>query len=289
MRQFLHFIFALCALLPVACVTSPSTPPHTGADLTSSPVTTDLAGASAMSSRLAVVRVRCASTHKAGTAFLHQSGRYITAAHVIEGCPQGGLQLINASGASTSASAFALDFDRDLGLLTPAENLAGIPLRLAAQGTTPTLGSLLSTWGFPDGYSGFPPLLCVGYFSGSELVRLDPGKSPRRQYVVNGAFNHGNSGGPILLIESGVVVGVVSNKLQPFPENIASVLKALKAQKSGFVYTRTFNDGHQEQVSEGQIIAEVLDFLRAQTQLVVGRAVTLSDLREFLQSHGLAP
>ena len=48
-------------------------------------------------------------------------------------------------------------------------------------------------------------------------------------------------------------------------------------------------NGQTKNVSEAQIVAEILQFLRGQTQLVVGHAVILDDLKAFLSSQGLTP
>ena len=61
-----------------------------------------------------------------------------------------------------------------------------------------------------------------------------------RQWVVNAAFNRGNSGGPVVLIETGEVIGVVSSKLAPISPTAKSALDALEQQKSGFTYEGTF-------------------------------------------------
>jgi hypothetical protein len=42
-------------------------------------------------------------------------------------------------------------------------------------------------------------------------------------------------------------------------------------------------------MSEAQVVEYVLEYLRSQTQLVIGYAVTVIDLRSFLGSQGLAP
>jgi len=106
---------------------------------------------------------------------------------------------------------------------------------------------------------------------------------------VNAAFNGGNSGGPVLNAEDGSVIGVVSSKLAPIPPIIESALMALQQQSSGFMYTKTLPDGSQESISEGRVIGDVLRYLRSQTQLVLGHAVTSYDLRQFLINNGIEP
>ena len=141
----------------------------------------------------------------------------------------------------------------------------------------------MSTWGYPGGYSGADPLLTVGYLSGHEQV------NGRERYVVNAAFNAGNSGGPLLQLETGAVIGVVASKLAPLPNHVRTILEKMAQQKSGMQWTYTLPDGTQRNVSEAQIIAEVLQFLRSQTQLVVGHCVTLDNLKAYLTSQRLPP
>jgi hypothetical protein len=107
--------------------------------------------------------------------------------------------------------------------------------------------------------------------------------------VVNAAFNGGNSGGPVVSLQDGSVIGVVSTKLAPEPQLIAMMLKELSTQKFGFKYTASFGDGREVSFSEGQVIAEILDYLRSQVQLVIGHAVRAQDLRAFLQERGVEP
>jgi hypothetical protein len=109
------------------------------------------------------------------------------------------------------------------------------------------------------------------------------------RWVVNAAFNAGNSGGPLLQVETGEIIGVVSSKLAPISQEAAAALKALQNAKSGLVYQGKRPDGSTFEISEGQVVATVLTELRRQVQLVIGKAVTVDDLRNFLQSHGVTP
>jgi hypothetical protein len=93
----------------------------------------------------------------------------------------------------------------------------------------------------------------------------------------------------VLSQEDGSIIGVVSSKLAPIPSYIESALDALANQKSGFVYTRTLASGKTENISEGQVVAEVLTYLRSQTQLVLGHAVTSQDLKAFLKKEDVEP
>ncbi len=253
----------------------------------SAPMTTDLAGKSGIVVAQSVFRVLVPFKNKGGTAFLHKSGKVITAAHIVKDCSSADVFLIDSQGQRHSVDKIVSDNNYDLALLTVKTELKRPALPISNNDKF-SVGAQLTTWGFPGGYNGLVPLLSVGYLSGSETVTSDSGKLINR-WVVNAAFNSGNSGGPLINIEDGTVIGIVISKLAPIPLYIESALEALKNQESGFSYTKTLADGTTEKVSEGQIIADILDYLRSQTQLVVGYAVSLEDLKTFLKEKGIEP
>jgi len=219
-----------------------------------------------------VYRVLCPDRNSAGTAFGHRSGQIITAEHVVRGCDPKKLQMIAPSRAITSVTAVASDPELDLALLTPSvSDFVKVPLDVTSD-TTFTMGAQLSTWGFPEGYGGLVPLLSVGYLAGVDERNLKPNVILRK-WVVNGAFNRGNSGGPVLETKTAKVVGVISSKLAPMPKELESHIEELEKNGS----------------AEGQTIAKVLQHLRRQTQLVIGFATMTKDLRQFLQKNGVEP
>jgi hypothetical protein len=55
------------------------------------------------------------------------------------------------------------------------------------------------------------------------------------------------------------------------------------------MYTKTMPDGTKANVSEGQIIGDVLTYLRSQTQLVLGHAATSEALRAFFKANKIDP
>jgi|LQYC01.1.fsa_nt_gi S1-C subfamily serine protease len=253
----------------------------------SAPITTASAGQQGEIASQSVMRIVCKSTNMGGTGFLHKSGRIISAAHVVAGCPQADLVIVTPSRKILTVKSLSTDLHLDLALITPSETLSG-PALLISQKTEIAVGTPVTTWGFPAGYNGLMPLLTVGYLSGVDRLQTPNGSSPAR-WVINAAFNGGNSGGPVLSQEDGSIIGVVSSKLAPIPSYIESALDALANQKSGFVYTRTLASGKTENISEGQVVAEVLTYLRSQTQLVLGHAVTSQDLKAFLKKEDVEP
>jgi S1-C subfamily serine protease len=250
------------------------------------PVNTDSAGKARVAAHKSVVHVMCPKEDWAGTGFVHKSGKIITAQHVIHPCSE--IFIVPSEGPPILSSVIASDEDLDLALLVPGSPMDEIGLPISTR-TDLVVGTQVSTWGFPAGYPGREPLLSVGYLAGATPVKTASNGSKIQQWVVNAAFNGGNSGGPLLDIETGEVIGVVASKLAPISPSAASALEALKGQQSGFMYTATRPDGSKFNISEGQVVELVLRDLRNQIQLVIGMAVRADDLTKFLRSHQLEP
>lgn len=287
--MFRYIVFVVSFLL-AGCTSMSSISPHKPSELqvpTATIVTTDSAGKAAEAAKLGVLRVICRPTSLGGTGFLHKSGNVLTAAHVVASCRPQDLILLTSNGQQFAVSNVTTDDDKDLALLRPVAKLPGSPLSISTE-STPVIGAQVSTWGYPGGYDGLQPLLSVGYLSGTQEFSVASRPSVRR-WVINAAFNGGNSGGPVLSVEDGRVIGVVSSKLAPLPESIAQILNVLSAQRAILQYERVNADGTKTSLSEGQIVAEVLNYLRSQVQLVIGYSVTTQDLSEFLTVNGIAP
>jgi S1-C subfamily serine protease len=99
-------------------------------------------------------------------------------------------------------------------------------------------------------------LLSVGYLSGYSQ-HSDPPDYPQetKHYVVNGAFNPGNSGGPVFSEGDEKVIGVVVSKLAPLSKFVASALTALANNASGIVFSRWDEKGNQKSLVESQVVA----------------------------------
>lgn len=252
----------------------------------SAPIDTDAAGRGGDAALKSVIRIICRAEGKAGTGFLHRSGKIVTAAHVIADCAQP--VVADASGTEVFGKVVARDDDADLALLSTTFPVGSNPISISPSSEF-QIGSQVTTWGFPGGYTGRQPLLSTGHLSGIQGFRRRSGKGLIKQWVVNAAFNSGNSGGPLIHIETGMIIGVVSSKLAPISEGSDRILKMLLDQKSGLVYTTKLPSGEEVSVSEASLIGRVLDELRGQVQLVVGYAATAEDLRAFLSSNGVEP
>lgn len=249
----------------------------------SAPLATDSAGRMGDIATESVFRVILAKQDRMGTGFLIARGNVLTAAHVIEGADPNDVIILMADGKKIPVDKIAADFDVDIAMLTPKTDIKARALPLAVMEHCP-VGSQVSTWGFRAGYFGKLPMLSVGYLSGKDVIRSPSGKLVGR-FVVNAAFNAGNSGGPLIDIESGLVLGIVAGKLAPIPPHIESALKALKNDRSVSAFSVTKSDGTTETVSNSQVLEQVLQYLRSQTQLVVGHAVLTGDIKTFLKKQ----
>jgi S1-C subfamily serine protease len=249
------------------------------------PIDTDSAGRGGDIATHAVVRLVCVAQNTVGTGFLHKSGNILTADHVVRGCSEP--QMVLPNGTLAPVTTIATDQDHDLALVKPRTPMTVPPLAIAATDSF-KVGTQVSTWGFPGGYFGLSPMLSVGYLAGIDAIRTNSGTIVR-QWVVNAAFNGGNSGGPLIHIETGTVFGVVSSKLAPISQEAAHILSLLENQKSGFAYTGKSADGKDIRFSEGQLIGMVLNELRRQVQLVIGKAVLREDLIAFLKANNIDP
>jgi S1-C subfamily serine protease len=254
---------------------------------TAAPMTTDLAGGSWTTAFPSVFRVLCPAKQSSGTGFLHKSGKIITAFHVVAGCTAQDIVLLGVQGQPFKVTNIVVDDVVDLALLTTAQDIKA-PTLAISESDRFVIGSQVSTWGYPAGYGGLAPLLSSGYLSGTDNLPGPSGK-PVTRIVVNAAFNSGNSGGPLVEIDANRVIGVVASKLAPLPEHIEMALKALKEAKYGLMFTKTKPDGTKETISEAQVIEEILQYLRSQTQLVIGHAVSAKDLRAFLTANKVEP
>lgn len=231
-----------------------------------------------------IVRVLCKARGSLGTGWVHNSGRVITAAHVVDGCQPAEIE-VHLGNRAVKVVDLKADTFIDLAVLETSERIPGG--LLIGTGENVAVGDVLVTWGFPFGYVGLDAMVSVGYLAAVGPVQTQT--KPVMRAFVNGAFNSGNSGGPVIELQGQTVVGVVHAKLAPLPADVQAALLALQKQSSGFVYTATTPDGKKFEFSEAQVVSRVLEHLRSQTQLVIGISVLLGDLREFLTKHGIKP
>jgi len=148
-----------------------------------------------------VLMIVCPKDAAKGTGFALAGGGVITTnSHVVGSCQAE--ELIGVSAVSTERVKFTKlqrDPSRDLALLCAEKPL---PFSLELNGNeNPFVDTEVETWGYPLRYEDPAPVLSRGYVAGYALGRDangQPKNPPVKHLIVNGAFNPGNSGGPLI-------------------------------------------------------------------------------------------
>src|SRR5712692_5172997 len=187
--------------------------------------TLDAAGPVQRTAIGSVFLMHCPNARTKGTGFLLKNGLVVTNAHVVAGCDAQQMVAKPSTGSDVRFSKMATDEVIDLALLRPATPLRG-GLDLGSE-RDPSVGTVVSTWGFPLTYNGPPPLLSVGYVAGFNREQEREGSRPVKHLVVNGAFNPGNSGGPLFQANDSKVIGVVVAKFHLYPPIVKQAIDAL--------------------------------------------------------------
>jgi S1-C subfamily serine protease len=254
------------------------------------PIATEwlLAAATTPGERSAIKSVfilHCPKSASKGTSFLLKTGIVVTNAHVVRGCEAKDLWALSPLNKTIRFSKLVADESPDLAILLPTERLEG-GFELGSS-IDPPLRSPVYTWGFPLGSKGPAPLLSVGYVAGYASAENNGRKV--KHFVVNGAFNPGNSGGPVF-IENGdnKIVGIVVNKWTLFSEQTDFVISVLEAGRSGGfggAFVRRMPDGTNKPIYNDQAIAAVLRDFYQDVQVMIGEAIAVSELRSFLKEN----
>ncbi len=221
----------------------------------------------------------CPKTSMKGTGFLLKNGLVVTNNHVVEGCTKDEMVADPLSN-SFGFTKMATDTNRDLALLHPAKHLDG-GLDLAPTDQDPMLETEVDTWGFPLTYNGPSPLLSRGYVAG--YVKDGQDGKEVKHLVINGAFNPGNSGGPLLSNKDNKVIGVVVAKFHLYPPEVKRAIDALSKNQNGLQYGAMDAEGKQIYVSEAQVVGSILEEFYKTTQVMIGEAISVSELRAFLK------
>jgi len=243
----------------------------------------DAVGETGRSAVNSVCMIVCPKISSKGTGFLLKNGWIVTNQHVIQGCSIAEIFAKTPFGDTITFSKLVIDVHRDLALLFPSKKLEG-GLSLGSDYDLP-VGSVVSTWGYPLGYNGPAPILSVGYLAGFAESRV--GTKTLKRLVVNGAFNPGNSGGPLFRSNDDRVIGIVVSKHAPITKFHESALKALARNQTGVVFTAIDERGNRKTFVESQIVADLLFYFRKLTQVMIGEATSVSELKNFLNENEL--
>jgi S1-C subfamily serine protease len=226
----------------------------------------------------------CTTTKMKGSGFLIDDGLVVTNNHVVSGCTADQMVGLTSEGTVVQFLNVATDADVDLALLKPSKPMRG-GLQLAAE-DKPPVGTPVSTWGYPLQFNGPSPLLSNGYIAG--FIEDGVGATKVKHLVINGAINPGNSGGPLFTLNSNKVIGIVVAKFLPYSPAVQKIISVMSNTSSGVIYNGTDASGHPATLSEAQIVADVLQEFYNGTQVMIGEAISVSELKEFIQKKGAA-
>jgi hypothetical protein len=235
-----------------------------------------------------VLRIECLMDNGKGTGFVVSStGFVVTNSHVIGHCAAVDLTAVSpVTEEPIKFSSMVKDDNRDLALLCPTKTLPA--LRLSEDDQAP-VETEVETWGYPLRYNLTAPVLSRGYIAGYDEGLDSQGhlKNPRVNHlIVNGAFNPGNSGGPLIDKATGKVVGIVVEKwglYSPFVEKaIAGLQHATATTSSGLSYVDP-TTGRTITLMNEQVTALALQELYNASQVMMGEAISVSELNAFIK------
>lgn len=285
MRRTATLVIALACLTRIhiaAQSAAPITLPS-NASIASQPVL-DAAGEEQRHAIGAIYLVVCPIDQISGSGFLLSNGLMVTNNHVIGTCDKNTLFALSSDNNRVLFAQIEKDVDRDLALLRPSELRSG-GLRLSAELRGPVPGTTVTTWGYPLLYNGVSPLLSVGYIAGYRDEKA--GNRTVKRIIVNGAFNPGNSGGPLLAAHSNEVVGVVVATYHMFPPQIDAAIQAFIKGGHGGMSTGTFSttdaNGKTTGLYDLQVVGIILEQFYQRTQVMLGEAISVSELRDFVR------
>lgn len=280
MRSSLLLIILSSAIALVAQTDVPTTVP-TSVNAT---IVLDAAGPDQRKALKDIYLIACPTGTGAviGTGFLIDSGIIVTNAHVVGTCDDKTLFGISTTSDKIHFNNIIKDTTRNLALLLPSIPIKG-GFKLAV-GESIEPGTEVSTWGYPFYYNGISPLLSVGYISGYRLA--DDNGGSVKHIIVNGAFNHGNSGGPLLVSRQAGVIGIVVSTSHFYSQQLKDIIDGLLKQQSGLmVGTRTDSDGSKHEMSEAQVTATALNEFYEKTQVMISEAIAVSELKAFMEAR----
>ncbi|MGD0383620.1 MAG: serine protease [Thermoguttaceae bacterium] len=234
---------------------------------------------------LSVVMVIVPSSGRKGTGWLVSDRHIITNEHVIRGGTVGTVIVQFSDGSAIPANGLLYDSLTDIAVLTLPNSVPYSPLKID---TSPMdIGTQVCTWGHPLGYNGPAPILSVGYLAGFNTHQPQGLSISQKRLVLNAALNPGNSGGPILAWGEQTVRGIAVSKHAPITPYLKSAIKVLNDNKYGVMYTSTDGQGNTHDFAESQIVAEILQYFREMTQVVIGEAIVPEDIIAFLDVYGI--
>ncbi|MFL5865303.1 MAG: S1C family serine protease [Solirubrobacteraceae bacterium] len=154
--------------------------------------------------RSAIVRIEAnvCGGEQIGTGFLIAPRLVATVAHAVHGAAS--IDLKQGGKVVASGTVIGEDQARDVALVQSSVPLTAQGLHLAAR--APELGESVAALGFP---LGLPLTVTQGSVSGLDRAVPIDGLRRRQMVQTDAAVNPGNSGGPLLSVDTGQVLGLV--------------------------------------------------------------------------------
>jgi hypothetical protein len=229
-----------------------------------------------------VYLINCNKTKSKGTGFAIKSGQIITNWHVVQNCIAKEITAVSSKGIKYDIINLIIDENRDLAILTPSTTISS---DLEIENQIINTETKVLTWGHPLAYNGPSPILSVGYIAGFRDYQKDRNSSIVKRYIINGALNPGNSGGPLFIAGTNKVIGIVVAKHAPITSYLLSAIKALAENKNGFQYQAINENGERVNLAESQIVAALLEHQRSLTQVMLGESIVVDELTAFLKEN----
>jgi S1-C subfamily serine protease len=258
---------------------------------TSIPITTkwtlEAAGAVQQVEINSVVLLICPVTQTKGSGFLIDTGLIVTNNHVLNGCTAGQMQCITSQGSTISFTKAVVDKDVDLALLKPSHQMTG-GLHLASA-DKPKVGASVSTWGYPLAFNGPAPILSTAILAG--FIEDGIGAEKVKHLILNGAINPGNSGGPLFQGNDDKVIGIVVAKYLPYSSEVQRLITLLASNTQSMLtgvgsgnFVGKDAQGHEITVTPSMVTASVLQEFYNGTQVSLGEAISVEELKTLLAS-----
>lgn len=220
------------------------------------------------------------SPHVVGTGFVVSPGMIATAYHVVKDLPKGHIFLVPADKETfdlqqSSAEVVAFASKHDIALLEcpSLKNLPALPLHRSLE---VKMGEEALVLGFPLSDSTLTATRgIVAGRSKMKLLETDPALT--EMFKLDTSINLGNSGGPVIHVASGKVIGVIWAKAGSLSKHL-QVFK--KKKRAGARITLGGDDPIK-------LIKDTLTDMERNLQLGLGYAVSVDYLRTLLEQAEL--
>jgi S1-C subfamily serine protease len=195
-------------LVVLACIAALSSGCGGGGDPATEPATTVQAKpsfeelVSRVRSGVLRIEVETCDGRGVGSGVLVGPRLVATVEHVVDGASR--IDLKREGKNVASGTVIGADKERDIALLRTDRPVSGYVFQLASE--APRLGEEVGALGFP---LGLPLTVTKGSVSGLDRTIAIEGAKRRKLVQTDAALNPGNSGGPLIALRSGNVVGLV--------------------------------------------------------------------------------